>query len=81
MEKMDFCELIEDGKNGFLVDRENLKDVAQRIIYCIDNHPELKEKLAKINREILEKTSDWAKNSKAMLRLYEKMIRNKNEKD
>ncbi len=70
-----YHELIEDGKNGFLVDRNDLKEVSQKIIYCIDNHPKLKEEFSKINRRILEETSDWNKNSKSMLELYQKIIR------
>lgn len=74
-----YHELIEDGKNGFLVNRNNLEDVSKRIIYCIDNHPELKEKFAKINRKILEETSDWDKNSKSMLEVYENILKSKNK--
>jgi glycosyltransferase involved in cell wall biosynthesis len=70
-----YHELIEDGQNGFLVNRNDLKDLSQKIIYCIDNHLKLKEEFAKINREILEETSDWEKNSKSILELYKNLIK------
>jgi glycosyltransferase involved in cell wall biosynthesis len=65
-----YHELIKDGKNGFLVNREDTTEVAKRIIYCIDNHPELKNKMARLNREKLEAESDWNKNKKLMLKIY-----------
>jgi glycosyltransferase involved in cell wall biosynthesis len=69
-----YHEIVENGRNGFLVDKANKTEVAQRIIYCIDNHPELKNKFSKINRELLEQESDWNKNNKLMLKIYEEII-------
>jgi glycosyltransferase involved in cell wall biosynthesis len=70
-----YHEHLEDGENGFLVDREKSEEVANKIIYCIDNHPELKEKFAKINRKILEEESDWNKNKFLMIKLYKKILK------
>jgi len=70
-----YTEHLEDGKNGFFVDREKPKDIAKKIIYCIDNHTKLKEKFAKINRKILEEENDWDKNSKIMIQHYNKLIK------
>ena len=73
-----YHEHLEDGKNGFFIDRENPAEVAKKIIYCIDHHPELKEKIGKINRKILEEKSDWNKNKKLMLGIYKKILGNFN---
>ncbi len=72
-----YHEQIEDRKHGYYVDREKSKEVAKRIIYCINHHPELKQRFAKTNRKMLEKESDWNKNKKLMLKLYSKVLKDR----
>lgn len=57
-----YREYLIDGENVFFVDRENPKDIAEKVIYCIE-HPEVKERFYKLNREIIEKDQDWNKNA------------------
>ena len=64
-----YREYLTDGKNAFFVDRENPKDIAEKVIYCIE-HPEVKERFYKLNREIVEKDLDWNKNASLMYEAY-----------
>lgn len=65
-----YNQYLTDGINAFFVDPENPKEIAERIIYCIE-HPELKEKFFTINKRIIEEKEDWNKNAKKMEELYE----------
>lgn len=68
-----YKQYLKNGKNAFFVDPKNPKEIAEKIIYCIE-HPELKEKFYKINRKIIEEKEDWNKNTKKMEELYEKLL-------
>jgi glycosyltransferase involved in cell wall biosynthesis len=68
-----YKERLVDKENAFFVNPENPKEIAERIIYCIE-HPELKEKFFEINRKIIEEKDDWNKNAKKMEELYEKLL-------
>lgn len=62
-------EILTDGENAFFVDRENPKDIAEKVMHCIE-HPELKERFYTINRRIVEEKLDWKKNAPHMDELY-----------
>lgn len=68
-----YKQYLTDGINAFFVDPENPKEIAERIIYCIE-HPELKEKFFTINKRIIEEKEDWNKNAKKMEDLYENLL-------
>ena len=68
-----YKERLVNNENAFFVDPENPQELAEKIIYCIE-HPELKEKFFKINREIVEEKDDWNKNAKKMEELYENLL-------
>ena len=68
-----YKQYLADGENAFFVDPENPKEIAERIIYCIE-HPELKEKFFTINKRIIEEKEDWNKNAKKMEELYENLL-------
>jgi len=65
---------LEDGKNAFFANPESPEKIAEKIIYCIE-HPEIKEKFYKINKEIIEKNEDWDRNAKKMEELYENLLK------
>jgi len=64
-----YREYLTDGENAFFVDRENPKDIAEKVIHCIE-HPELKERFYGINRKTVEEKLDWNKNAPRMEELY-----------
>jgi len=64
-----YREYLTDSKNAFFVDRENPKDIAEKVIHCIE-HPELKERFYRINRKIVEEKLDWDKTAPYMEDLY-----------
>ena len=68
-----YKQYLEDEKNAFFVNPESPEEIAEKIIYCIE-HPELKEKILKMNRKIIEEKEDWNKNAKKMEELYENLV-------
>ena len=64
-----YRQYLTDGENAFFVDTENPKDIAEKVIHCIE-HPELKERFYGINRKIVEEKLDWNKNAPRMEELY-----------
>lgn len=69
-----YKQYLTDGKNAFYVDPDDPKELAEKIIYCIE-HPEIKESFYKINRTIIEENENWDKNTKKMEKLYEKLVK------
>jgi glycosyltransferase involved in cell wall biosynthesis len=65
--------LLEDGRNAFLADPTNPKDIAEKIIFSLQR-PELKEAFYQINKVIVEEKEDWDKNANKMQELYEKLV-------
>jgi glycosyltransferase involved in cell wall biosynthesis len=64
------------GENALFVERENPKDIAEKIIYCIE-HPEIKENVYSYNKKIIEEKENWSKNAIKMEVLYAKIIEEK----
>jgi len=64
-------ELVEDGKNGFLVEFKNSQDIANKIEKLITD-PELVDRMGKRSREIAEKMS-WENVAKDYVELYKKI--------
>lgn len=69
--------LLINGENAFLVNPENPKEIAEKVIYSIE-HPESKGKFYRINKRIVEEKEDWDKNAKEMEKLYERLINTDN---
>lgn len=74
-----YKQYLTDGDNTFFVDPENPKEIAEKIIYCIE-HPEIKEKFYEINRKIIEEKENWDKNAKKMGELYENLVKRRIQK-
>lgn len=68
-----YNQYLTNGKNALFVNPQDPKEIAQRIIYCIE-HPELKEKFYEINRKIIEEKEDWNKNAPKMEELYTSLL-------
>jgi glycosyltransferase involved in cell wall biosynthesis len=64
-----YHQYLEDRVNAFFVNPENPREIAEKIIHCI-NHSEVKDSVYAINRRIIEEKEDWNKNTKKMEELY-----------
>jgi len=61
--------MIEDGKNGFLVSPANSAELADRILYLIENPTEASE-MANKARETVENRFDWRLIVKKVMKVY-----------
>jgi len=66
-------EIIDDGKNGFLVNPYSIDDLTDKIIGILDD-TELKNKLGNNARKICEERFSWEKTVKSMLEISNKLI-------
>lgn len=64
-----YRQYLKNGLNAFLVDPENPKEIAERIIYCIE-HPKIKDIFSRINRKIVEERENWNRNAEKMEKVY-----------
>jgi len=64
-------ELLEDGKNGFIIQMKNSEDIAEKIKRLIDN-PELRQKMAEESRKKALEMS-WEKVAENYLDIYRKI--------
>ena len=71
-----YKQYLEHDTNSLFVNPDDLEDIAEKIIYCI-NHPEIKEKFFRINDSIIEKFEDWDQNALKMTDIYNNLINNK----
>lgn len=62
-------EVVEDGGTGYLVERRNPADIAQKILR-LTNDPELRERMGRAGRMAVEAKFDLRKNVAGLLRLY-----------
>lgn len=69
-------EWIEDGKNGFVVPRQNSKILAGKIIDLL-NDEKLRREFSSKNIKIAEERANWDKNFNKLEKMYEILIRNK----
>ena len=66
-------EVVEDGRTGFLVERRDSKKLAEALEKLTVNR-ELRLKMGKAGRELVESKYDWSMNLQAMNALYEKTL-------
>jgi len=69
-----YHQYLSDNSNALFVNPDNPQDLAEKIIYCINN-PEIKENFYKINKKIIENHENWDKNARKMEKLYEKTLK------
>lgn len=70
-------ELVQDGKNGFLVPEKDIDKLADRLIYLID-HPYIWESMGLYGRKHVEENFNKSIQAKKLEELYAKVINNKN---
>jgi glycosyltransferase involved in cell wall biosynthesis len=66
-------EMIEDGKNGFLVQPFNAQELSDRILYYLE-HPNAASEMAFMARKVIEERFDWRLIVKKVLRVYEEAL-------
>ena len=71
-------ELIKNGENGLLISPKNPKELAEKILYLLDN-AELRKKLGENARKTIEKRYTWDKVSKNYETIYNNLIEAFNE--
>jgi glycosyltransferase involved in cell wall biosynthesis len=71
-----YHQYLTDGENAFFVNPEDPSEIAQRMIYCIEN-PDIREKFYAVNRRIIEDNEDWNKNARKMEELYMSLLAQK----
>jgi glycosyltransferase involved in cell wall biosynthesis len=66
-------EMIEDGKNGFLVEPFNSRELADRILYYLE-HPAAASEMALLARKTIENQFDWRLIVKKVLKVYDEAL-------
>ncbi len=66
-------EMIEDGRNGFLVEPFNSKQLADRILYLLE-HPSVASEMGAFARKVIEERFDWRLIVQKVLRVYEEAL-------
>ncbi len=66
-------EMIDDGRNGFLVQPANSKDLADKILFFIENPNEASE-MAYLARRTIEDKFDWRLIVKKVLKVYNEAL-------
>jgi glycosyltransferase involved in cell wall biosynthesis len=63
-------EMIEDGRNGFLVQPFNSRELSDRILYFLE-HPSAASEMAVLARRIIEERFDWRLIVQKVLKVYD----------
>ena len=66
-------EVIEDGKNGFLVEPRNINELSRKIRFLLENKNIARE-MGEYGRKKVEKCFDWEKIVINIVEIYEKLI-------
>jgi len=69
-------DLIEDGKNGFLIPARNVAELARKLVTLLESD-ELRQEISKNNREKAQKY-DWSIVSHRIEEVYESVLESKN---
>lgn len=68
-------EVVEDGKTGFVVPKENPTAAANALLELIEN-PSLRNQMGKEGRKMVIKDYEWSENVTRMENLYGKVLEN-----
>jgi glycosyltransferase involved in cell wall biosynthesis len=66
-------EMIEDEKNGFLVEPSNSRELADRILYYLE-HPAAASEMALLARKTIENQFDWRLIVKKVVKVYDEAL-------
>jgi len=70
------AEIVQDGYNGMLFEKDNVQDLADKIELLADD-TKLREKLGKQAREWVVKERDWGVLSQRLVKIYERLSNEK----
>jgi glycosyltransferase involved in cell wall biosynthesis len=65
--------MIDSGKNGFLVEPEDSRALAGRILYYLE-HPAAASEMGLLAREAIEKHFDWRLIVKKVVKVYNEAL-------
>ena len=68
---------IEDSKNGFLVEIDEVEELATKLLISYNDYYDLQDRAQIINREIISQKADWNKNMSSVIINYERLIKSK----
>jgi glycosyltransferase involved in cell wall biosynthesis len=66
-------EMIESGRNGFLVQPANAKALSDRVLYCLE-HPAAASEMAFLARKTILERFDWRLIVQKVLKVYDKAL-------
>jgi glycosyltransferase involved in cell wall biosynthesis len=66
-------EMIESGKNGFLVQPANAKELSDRVLYCLE-HPVASSEMAFLARKTILERFDWRLIVQKVLKVYDEAL-------
>ena len=66
-------EMIDSGKNGFLVQPANAKQLSDKVLYCLE-HPAEANEMGFLARKIILERFDWRFIVKKVLKVYEEAL-------
>jgi len=67
-------EMIDSGKNGFLVEPSNSRELADRILYYLE-HPAVASEMGLLARKTIENHFDWRLIVKKVVKVYDEALR------
>jgi glycogen synthase len=67
-------EMIEDGRNGFLVQPFNSQQLSDRILYFLE-HPNTASEMGILARKVIKERFDWRLIVKKVLKVYEETLK------
>lgn len=71
----DFEEIIEEGKNGFVLSSNTQENLSEKIIQAFSDKPKLEE-MGKYVRNFCATKHTWKDSAESLIPVYEKMIKN-----
>jgi L-malate glycosyltransferase len=69
---------IHNNENGFLVEIDNISELADKLLYCYENYDLLSRKVIEVNPKIIEEKGDWKLNMQKIESKYQLLVE-KNE--
>lgn len=67
-------EVIEDSKNGFLVEPRNINELSKKIFYLLENE-DIAREMGEYGRKKVEKCFDWEKIVTNILEIYKNLLK------
>ena len=66
------CEWVEDGKNGYIVPRNKVNPISDKVLLLLNNQATAKN-FGQINRNIAIEKADWDKNYLVLESIYQEI--------